>query len=70
MQEDRWNLDFDDNEDADDADDVSNDEDEEESYGSYEEAEIKCQLKTFQRLKDQLDQYIRQIPVLGFNSSK
>ena len=66
MREDRWEVEYEEEGD----DELEEEEGSEPDYESYEEAELKKQLSMYERLKKDLEQYVTQMPVLGFNSSK
>ena len=67
MREDRWEVEY---EEEEGDDELGEEEGSEPDYESYEEAELKKQLSMYESLKKDLEQYVTQMPVLGFNSSK
>ena len=67
MREDRWEVEYEEDEGD---DEVDGEEGSEPDYANYEEAELKKQLSVYESLKKDLEQYVTQMPVLGFNSSK
>ena len=66
MREDRWEVEYEEEGD----DELEEEEGSEPDYQSYEEVELKKQLSLYESLKKDLEQYVTQMPVLGFNSSK
>ena len=68
MREDKWEVEYE--EEEEDNDEAEEEEESEPDYKSYEEAKLKKQLSMYEILKEDLEQYVTHMLVLGFNSSK